>query len=359
MTYLNSRLWVHFTTILKLGSFVMKKEGARMRFISVIILTVVTILALGCSGTKEHKAVIVENQQGSGQGTQNGVVPNKNIGLVMKTLTNPFFIEMEKGARQAVGGTQASLTVKTGAQETAITQQIAIIEELISDKVDAIVISPASSTELIPVLKKAQDANIPIINIDNQLDKELCRKVGLLNVPFISVNNEQGGYLSAQYISEKITVPTEVVILEGMTSAQNSQERRDGALRAFKENPNIKVVAVETANWKIDEAYTVMTSLYKKFPNIGAVFCANDMMALGVIKYLDESGKTQVLLAAYDALDEAKLAIKNGKQMVTIDQQADVQGYLGVKYALQKLEGQEVPLETIVDVKIIHSGNIK
>lgn len=330
-----------------------------MRLMSVVILTVVTVLTLGCSGTKENTAVIVENKQSSGQSAQIGTVPNKNIALVMKTLTNPFFIAMEKGARKAVGGTKANLTVKTGAQETSITQQIAIIEELISEKVDAIVIAPASSTELIPVLKKAQDANIPIINIDNQLDKEVCRKVGLVNVPFISVNNEQGGYLSAQYISEKITVPTEVVILEGMTSAQNSQERRNGALRAFKENSNITVVAIETANWKIDEAYTVIGSLYKKFPNIGGIFCANDMMALGVIKYLGETGQNQVLLAAYDALDEAKAAIKNGKQAVTIDQQADVQGYLGAKYALQKLEGQSVPLETIVDVKIIHSGNIK
>jgi len=213
---------------------------------------------------------------------------------------------------------------------------------------------------LIPVLKKAQDANIPIVNIDNQLDTEVCRKMGLVNVPFISVNNEQGAYLSARYISQKITTPTEVAILEGMTSAGNSQERKNGALRAFKENPNIRLVAVETANWKIDEAYAVTGALYKRFPNIGAFFCGNDMMALGTIKYLGESsGRKQVLVAGYDALDEAKEAIKQGKQAVTVEQQADVQGYLGVKYALQILKGEQVPPETLVDVKIIASENIK
>ena len=267
---------------------------------------------------------------------------------------------MEKGARTAAKELGINLTVKTGAQETSITQQIAIIEDLIRDKVDGIVIAPASSTELIPVLKKAQDAKISIVNIDNQLDVEMCRKIGLVNVPFISVNNEQGGYLSAQYISGKITKPTEVIILEGITSAQNSQDRKNGALRAFKENPNISIVAVETANWKIDEAYTVTANLYKRFPSVGAFFCANDMMALGAAKYIGEvTRKGQVLIAAYDALEEARDAIRNGKIAVTIDQQADAQGYLGVKYVLQKINGEKVPLETLVDLKVVHEGNLK
>lgn len=330
-----------------------------MRLVSLLLLALVTFSTIGCGGAKENTSVIIDEGKGSSQEAQLQNSSNKNVALVMKTLTNPFFVEMEKGARKAATEMGVNLTVKTGAQETSITQQITIIEDLIRDKVDAIVIAPASSIELIPILKKAQDANIPIINIDNQLDLEVSRKIGLVNVPFISVNNEQGAYLSAQYISEKIIMPTDVAILEGMTSAQNSQERRNGALRAFKENPNIKVVAVETANWKIDEAYTVTASLYKRFPDIGAFFCANDMMALGTIKYLGELGRPQVLVAAYDALDEAKEAIRLGKQSVTIDQQADVQGYLGVKYALQKLRGEQVPMETLVDMKIIHSGNIK
>ena len=330
-----------------------------MRIISLLLLALLTFSMIGCGGAKENTSVIMDESKGKNQSKQVDNSGNKDIALVMKTLTNPFFVEMEKGARTAAKEMGVNLTVKTGAQETSVTQQIAIIEELIHDNVDAIVIAPASSTELIPVLKKAQEANIPIINIDNQLDTEICRKFGLVNVPFISVNNEQGAYLSAQYISGKITMPTEVVILEGITSAQNSQDRRNGALRAFKENSNVKVVAVETANWKIDEAYTMTASLYKRFPSIGAFFCANDMMALGTIKYLGETGQSNVLVAAYDALPEAKDAIKAGKQAVTIDQQADMQGYLGVKYAVQKLKGEQVPLQTFVDVKIVHSGNLK
>jgi ribose transport system substrate-binding protein len=78
----------------------------------------------------------------------------------MKTLTNPFFIEMEKGARKAEQENAVELLVKTATQETSIEQQIQIVDEMITAKVDAIVIAPGDSLRLVPILKKAQDAGI-------------------------------------------------------------------------------------------------------------------------------------------------------------------------------------------------------
>lgn len=280
------------------------------------------------------------------------------IALVMKTLTNPFFVEMEKGARQAEQELDVELLVKTGAQETSIGQQISIIENLTQDKIDAIVIAPADSRELIPVLKEAQDAGVVIINIDNQLDPLVSDQLGLRGVPYISVNNEQGAYLSASYLSSFIKKPTDAIILEGITSAQNAIDRKAGAERAFKENPNITLVATKTANWKIDEAYQVTKQLYEENPDIGAIFASNDMMAFGVLRYLEETGKTDVVVAAYDALAEAKDAIKSGQLAATIDQQAALQGYTGVQYAVRALNGENLPAVTLVDVSLITQENV-
>jgi len=280
------------------------------------------------------------------------------IALVMKTLTNPFFVEMEKGARDAERDFEINLIVKTAAQETSIEQQIEIVDELIRSEIDAIVIAPGDSLELIPVLKKAQDAGIIVVNIDNKLDQAFSDKIGLVNIPFISVNNEEAAYLSAKYISDQITVPTQVAILEGIRSAQNAEERKNGALRAFSENPNITVVVMETAHWKIDEAYDVTKKIFFDHPEIGAIFCANDMMALGTINYLQEEKRDDVLVAAYDALDEAKKAIEDGWLNITIDQQAAYQGYLGVEYAVRMLNGESFPAETIVDVLAVTSETL-
>jgi ribose transport system substrate-binding protein len=281
------------------------------------------------------------------------------IALVMKTLSNPFFVEMEKGARQAEKDLGIKLVVRTAAQETSIEQQIQIVDDLIAQKVNAIVIAPGDSIQLIPVLKKAQDAGTTIINIDNKLDAAFAQKTGLVNVPFISVDNENGAYLSAKYIADKVTAPAEAIILEGIRSAKNADDRKNGAVRAFKGNANIKVVGMETANWKIDEAYTATKKLFEANPNIKLVFAANDVMAFGAIKYLTEQKKTDVMVAGYDALDDAKAAIKQGTMLVTIDQQAAKQGYTGVQYAVRALKGEKLAPETMLDVLVVDASALK
>jgi ribose transport system substrate-binding protein len=291
---------------------------------------------------------------------QPSVTPSlPKIALVMKTLTNPFFIEMEKGARQAEKDLGIELIVRTAAQETSIEQQIEIINELTKQKVDAIVIAPGDSLELIPSLKAAQDVGIVIINIDNHLNPEFAEKTGLKNVPFISVDNENGAYLAVKSVAEKITTPTKAVIIEGIRSALNAEARKNGAIRAFKENSNIEVVGMETAEWKIDSALEVTHNLLEANPDVKIIFCANDMMALGAIQYLEQAKLTDVTVIGFDALEEAKAAIKAGKLAVTVDQQAAKQGYIGVEYAVKALKGEKLPAETMVDVFVINAENLK
>lgn len=278
------------------------------------------------------------------------------IALVMKTLTNPFFVEMEQGARQAEQELDIQLLVKTAAQETSIDQQISIIEELIQTEVDAIVVAPGDSIELIPVLKRAQDAGIKIINIDNRLNPKRSQEIGLTSVPFISVDNKYGAYLSAKYISDQIQSPTRALILEGIPTAQNAIDRRQGAMQAFEENANITAVVSETANWKIDEAYAVTREMFAEYPDISLIFAANDMMALGAIQFLAETGQDQVLVAGFDALSETQDALRTGQLSVTINQQAAQQGYLGIHYAVQALQDNELPEETMIDVLVVNQS---
>lgn len=321
------------------------------RYFKLMIVVFVILSLTGCSkNNKDSEKINVEDKNAN----------KKTIALVMKTLTNPFFIAMEKGAREAEKELGINLIVKTGSKETSIEQQIAIVENLIQSKVDAIVIAPGSSTELIPVLKKAQDAKIPIVNIDNRLDPEMSKKMGLLNVPFISVDNEKGAYEAAKYISDKITKPTNAVIIEGIRGADNAEQRKNGALKAFKENKNISIVACETANWNIDEGYSVTEKIFNSRSDIGLIFCANDMMALGVMEYLCRSGTKHVLVSGFDDLDETRKAILDGKLAVNIDQQASLQGYTGIKYAFDMINGK-MPEEMVklVDVKVIDKSNIK
>ena len=276
----------------------------------------------------------------------------------MKTLTNPFFVEMEKGARKAEKDFDIDLLVKTAAQETSIQQQIGIVESLIRDRVDAIVIAPGDSMELIPVLKKAQDAGITVINIDNQLDPGFSQKSNLMNVPFISVDNQLSAYQSAKYIANQINSPSQALLMEGIRSARNAEMRKQGALQAFSENPQIELVAQASANWKIDEGYLLMQQWLARYPDAKLVFAANDMMALGVIKAVRESGRDDILIASYDALNQAREAIREGNLQATVDQQPAQQGYLGIHYAIRIINGETLPQETFIDTVLITRENV-
>ncbi|MGB0681444.1 MAG: substrate-binding domain-containing protein [Magnetovibrionaceae bacterium] len=286
--------------------------------------------------------------------------PAIKLALVMKTLTNPFFVTMEKGARRAEAEFGIELQVKTAAEETSIHQQIDIVNQLVRDgEVKAIIIAPGDSVQLIPALKAAQDAGIKVVNIDNQLDQNVSKNYGLTDVPFISVDNAAAAYLSAKYIADRMTGPTKAAILEGIPTAANAKARKAGAERAFEESPNISIVASTPANWKIDEAYAVTSQIFEENPDIGAIFSSNDMMAMGVLKYLEENRLDTVLVAGFDAIEEAKSAIQQGKLAVTIDQLPAEQGYAGVKMALDLINGKPAPSEIMIDVQVVDQAALQ
>jgi ribose transport system substrate-binding protein len=275
------------------------------------------------------------------------------IGLVMKTLTNPFFIEMEKGARRAEAEQKVELQVRTAAQETSIEQQIQIVNDLIAARVDAIVIAPGDSSSLIPVLQKAAAAGIKLVNIDNRLNPQALQQAGLVPLPFISVDNEAAAYASARFIAEGARAGTQAAILEGIRSADNAQQRMAGARRAFAQDKAITLVASESANWKIDEGYAVTKKIFQTSPQVKLLFAANDMMALGALKYLQESRRSLVKVAGYDALDEAVAAVKAGQLAVTVNQQAGEQGFQGVSVAVRLLRGESVPDVMLIDTRLV------
>jgi ribose transport system substrate-binding protein len=326
------------------------------------LLLMLAAIVAACGGAAEPSvSMVADTPTPAAVAATPTAVPEEKptIGLVMKTLTNPFFVEMERGARRAESELGVELIVRTGAQETSVEQQIAIVRDMIAQDVDAIVIAPADSTELIPVLKQAQDAGIVIVNIDNQLNPDVSDEQGLTGVPFISVNNEKGAYSSAKFIADQVTTPTQAVILEGIRTAQNAEDRKNGALRAFAENSNIVIVAMETANWKIDEGYDVSKKLLEQYPDVKLIFAANDMMAFGAIRYLQEAQRSDVLVAAYDALEEAKMALAEGTLAATVDQQAALQGYMGVDTAVRALNGETLPVLTLVDTELITKADLE
>ena len=151
------------------------------------------------------------------------------VALVMKSLANEFFLTMETGAKdyQKHNPDQFDLITNGIKNETDTAAQIQIVEQMIVSKVDAIVLAPADSKALVPVVKKAIDAGIIVVNIDNRLDPDVLKSKDL-NVPFVGPDNAKGAQKVGDYLAKKLKAGDEVAIVEGVSTTTNAQQRTLG-----------------------------------------------------------------------------------------------------------------------------------
>jgi ribose transport system substrate-binding protein len=176
-----------------------------------------------------------------------------------------------------------------------------------------------------------------------------CKKRAWQGFRLSAWTTTPGAYKAGRFLAEGVNKPTKAAILEGIRSADNARQRMEGAKRALLENPHIKLVATETANWKTDEARKVTEAIFSKKGNadIKLLFAANDMMAFGAIEYLKSNPK---LGASSGGL--RRPAAGPGRNqglapwLATVDQQAAEQGYQGVALALRLLKNETVPAVT-------------
>lgn len=276
------------------------------------------------------------------------------IGLIMKTLTNPFFLKMEEGARQAAKDLGVDLRVVSAEEETSIMQQISLIQDMTTLKVDAIVIAPIDSKAVVPALAEAQKQGIHIINIDNRIDPKAAKSGGLNVEIFISADNTIGGQLATAYLACMLGGSGKVAMLEGIPGVENAEGRKQGFLNIINIFPNLEVVAMQTANWKTEEALNVFANILQAHPDLKGVFCANDMMALGAIQAIEAAGLTgKIYVTSYDNLDAAQQAILDGKMHATVEQNPYLMGYYGVKFAVDAINHKEIPTEYMVPLTLV------
>jgi len=274
-----------------------------------------------------------------------GDVPAREyrIALVMKAVTNPFFHAMEQGAKAEAEKIGVKLSPASVERETDIDQQIGLVENFIVKQVDAIVIAPASSQGLVPVLKRAQEEGIYVVNIDNPLDEQAMEEQGL-ECPFVGSDNKRGSSIATHALVAYMGCEGEIAMLEGIPGVTNAELRKAGFLSVVENTPGVKLVASQSANWESEQAYNVTTNMLTAHPNIKGLFCANDNMALGAIAAIDAVGKAgQIIVVAYDNLEAAREAIIEGKMYATIEQHPELMGAYGVRAAKDHLDGKAVP----------------
>ena len=278
-----------------------------------------------------------------GAGTEQAQQTKKPvIGLVMKSLANEFFKDMEEGAVKHVQERGDLTLIPVGMHsETDIDTQISAIENFITQKVDAIVVAPADSRALVPPLARAIKAGIIVINIDVALDEAAKKQAGV-DLAFVGPDNRAGAKMSGDVLAKALGPGGKVVIIEGNPGADNAQQRKRGFDDSVKEG-KLDLVDSRTAHWETEEANSVFSNILTAHPDVQGVMAANDSMALGVVKAIDASGKSgKIKVVGFDNIAAVQPLLKDGKLIATVDQFGSQMAANGIDYAMKALKGEKL-----------------
>jgi len=315
-----------------------------------------TILRALRTATLATAAVAILSSVGYGQ-----AATKPKIALVMKSLANEFFQTMEKGARdyQAQHSGEFDLISNGIKNETDVSAQINLVDQMIAQRVDAIVIAPADSKALIPICKKANNAGIVVVNIDNKFDTKALEQEKV-KFPFVGPNNRTGAEKVGDYLGKDLKPGDKVAIVEGIPGAFNAIQRKAGFEDAAKKY-KLDVVTSQSGQWETGTANKVAAGIITQYPDLVAFMCSNDNMALGVVAALRSAGKEgKIKVVGFDNISAVQELIKEGKILATADQHADQLAVFGIQYALEALKTHKMPTEDKeTPVDLITVANLK
>ena len=267
-------------------------------------------------------------------GGQKEVEEGITLGLSLSTLNNPFFVTLKEGAEEKAGELGVKLIVVDSQDDPA--REATNIEDLIQKQVDALLINPTDADAVVPSVQKANDAGIPVFTIDRGA-------AGGNIVSHIASDNVAGGKMAGEYLVKILGGKGKVVELEGIAGTSAARDRGKGFNEVAAANPDIEIVARQTANFNRAEGLSVFENILQAHPEIDGVFAHNDEMILGAIQAAEAAGRDdKILFVGFDAVDDAVRAVKEKKLAATVAQQPSQMGILGVQFATDYLNGKTV-----------------
>jgi ribose transport system substrate-binding protein len=281
------------------------------------------------------------------------------VAFVLKTLNHPFFLDMQRGAREAADRLGVDLVVQAAERELDVEKQMQIVENLIQTGVQALCITPSGSKEIASAIAKANRANIPVVVVDTRVDAGAATSAGLRLVTFVGSDNYEGGRYAGRFLVEQSGGAAKVAILEGIPGHETGDSRLRGFRDAVAQSPGITVLASQPANWERDQGFTVFQNMLQAHRDLDTVFACNDLMALGAIEAIAAAGRAGTMrVIGYDALDDARTAIADGRMAASVAQSPAEMGRLAVESAVKAIRGEAVPPEQKVAIDLVTKDNV-
>jgi ribose transport system substrate-binding protein len=282
---------------------------------------------------------------------------DKEIAVIVKTANSDFWQNVKKGANDAVTELKGyTASFQGAASDTDLAGQVALVENAVNRKVAAIVLAPSDPDALIPAMKKAWEAKIPVILIDSaasEAGKNYYQS-------FLATDNQQAGELCAKALIDKVGSTGKIAIMS-YTAGSGSEIGRVGGFKKYIEtHSKLQIVGPFYSNSQMGTALNQTTDVLAANPDLKGIFGANEPTAIGMGRALVQSGKAaKVVAIGFDGNGDLQGFVKDGTIEAIAVQSAYQMGSLGVKTAVEVVQGKKVPKFRDTGVVMVTKKNIE
>ncbi|WPP01150.1 substrate-binding domain-containing protein [Pseudomonas sp. HR96] len=299
-----------------------------------------------------HKTALAIAIAATALGSLPAQAKDLKIGFSQVTLQSPFYVQLRDGAKAAAaqGGDTLIFLDANG----DISKQNNDIQDLLTQKVDVLIIDPVNPDSVGASLDAANAKGVPVIAVDRAINGTVATTIGRDNV---KMGELSGGALLAALKAKNIS-DGEIIEIQGDAGGTVMQQRRKGFHTAFAGTP-FKIIDGPYSEYMRANAVTAMQDLLQAHPKVKAVFAHNDDMAMGALQVLDERGRKDVLVAGVDGLSEAINAIANGDQYVaTALNDPTFLGQTAIDTARKVVAKQSVPTFVDAGTALLTKANV-
>ena len=316
-----------------------------------IIAAVVTaaLILVACKksvGTPEDNASVSETPEDIEEKQE------IRIGFSAIDMENPYFITLESAVKEVLGEEEYKLVTKDPGTDPD--KQADQIQEMIEEGIDAIILSPVNWEKITPSLEALHTAGVKIINVDTQV-----KKMDYVDA-YIGSDNHSAGVICGEDLIERCPEGGKVAILECPT--QNSINDR---ITGFEEQlataeKGFEVVAREDTGGEFEKALEASQRILKEHPDIVAIMCGNDQLAVGAKTALNIAKLDEVLIYGVDGSPDIKKELKKPETQIagTAAQSPISMGKSAARLVIDILEGNEYEKETYEEVFMINKDNV-
>jgi ribose transport system substrate-binding protein len=274
------------------------------------------------------------------------------IAVIVSTLNNPWFVVLGESAKARATELGYDATVFDSQNDTA--KEAANFENIITSGYKAIVFNPTDANGSIANVRKAKEAGIPVFCIDREINSTNAAVTQMLS------DNYSGCVKLGQYFVEEVGEDGKYAELLGLVGDNNTWNRSKGFHIVVDRYPGLKMVAQQSAEFDRAKGLEALESILQKNPDLNAVFCGNDAMAMGAYQALVAAGKDKrIKVFGFDGADDVVRLIAEGKITATGMQFPKKMARQAAEFADQYLHGKrDFPQKIPVAVELVTHENV-